>query len=57
MSGNFVKKIEHTGTISNGSESWDLITEDGLTVSYGIYIFHVKAPGLGEKIGKFALIK
>ena len=57
ISGRLVKTIEHRSTISNGSESWDLISDDGLTVSYGVYIFHVQAPGLGEKIGKFALIK
>ena len=26
-------------------------------ISYGIYIYHVDAPGVGEKIGKFAIIK
>ena len=57
MSGQHIKTIEHSGTIENGSESWDLVTEDGLTVSYGIYIFHVKVPKIGSKIGKFALIK
>lgn len=57
MSGQHIKTIIHNGTIQNGSESWNLVTEDGLTVSYGIYIFHVDAPNIGEKIGKFALIK
>ena len=57
MSGKLVKTIKHNSTLSDGSESWDLVTEDGLTVSFGIYIFHVDAPGLGSKIGKFALIK
>lgn len=57
MSGQHIKTIEHSGSIANGSESWDLVTEDGLTVSYGIYIFHVKVPNIGSKIGKFALIK
>ena len=57
MSGQHIKTIEHSGSIANGSESWDLVTEDGLTVSYGIYIFHVKVPKIGSKIGKFALIK
>jgi hypothetical protein len=26
-------------------------------VSYGVYIYHVDAPGIGEKIGRFSLIK
>ena len=57
ISGKLVKTIEHQSSISDGSESWDLISDDGLTVSYGVYLFHVQAPGIGEKIGQFALIK
>jgi len=56
-SGKLVKTLEHSGTGSNGSHPWDLTTDDGLTVSFGIYIFHVDAPGIGSKIGKFAIIK
>lgn len=59
MSGNLVKTIKHNGAIASaaGSESWDLNTEDGLPVSFGVYIYHVEAPGIGNKIGKFAIIK
>ncbi len=58
VSGKLVKKIEHSSsTMEDGSEPWDLISSDGLTVSYGVYIYHVEAPGIGSKIGKFALIK
>lgn len=37
--------------------SWDLLTYEGQRVAYGVYIFHVDAPGIGEKIGRFAVIK
>lgn len=37
--------------------SWDLLSFEGQRVAYGVYIFHVDAPGVGEKIGRFALIK
>ncbi|PKL82261.1 MAG: hypothetical protein CVV24_11015 [Ignavibacteriae bacterium HGW-Ignavibacteriae-3] len=37
--------------------SWDLLSSEGMRVSYGVYIFHVDIPGVGEKIGKFAVIK
>lgn len=57
VSGELVRTIEHDAPIIDGSESWDLLTRDNLAVSYGLYIFHVDAPGVGEKIGKFALIK
>ena len=57
MSGTLVKTIERDSFDDNGAESWDLTSEDGLTVAFGMYIYHVDAFELGEKIGKFALIK
>ncbi len=57
MSGQLVTVIEHNGFQDNGRESWDLTTDDGLEIAYGIYIFHVQAPGIGEKLGRFAVIK
>ncbi len=41
----------------NGALEWDLQTNDNLTVSYGMYLYHVEAPGIGEKTGTFAIIK
>ena len=41
----------------NGTVDWDLESDDNLTVSYGIYLFQVEAPGLGERTGTFAIIK
>jgi hypothetical protein len=38
-------------------EAWDLLSEDGLSVAFGVYIFHVETPSGNEKVGKFALIK
>lgn len=43
--------------LMNGTIEWDLESEDGLTVSYGVYLFHVDAPGLGDHTGTFAIIK
>ena len=57
VSGKLIKTIKHSSTMALGAEPWDLVSEDGLTVSYGIYVFHVDAPGIGSKVGKFALIK
>lgn len=41
----------------DGTVDWDLESEDNLTVSYGVYLFQVEAPGLGERTGTFAIIK
>lgn len=57
VSGELVKVIERDDIITNGTAEWDLLTKDNLTASYGIYIYHVEAPGIGEHIGKFAVIK
>ena len=57
VSGKLVTVIEHDGFQDNGRESWDLTTKDGLEIAYGTYFFHVEAPGIGEKIGRFAIIK
>ncbi len=57
LSGELVKTIHHTSTIDFGTGSWDLLTKDNLTASYGIYVYHIKAPGIGEKIGKMAIVK
>ncbi len=57
MAGKLVQVLEHDSPLSDGSESWDLVSKDGLTVAFGVYIFHVEAPGVGEYVGKFTLIK
>jgi len=55
--GYLVDTIEHDDTIYDGSESWDVLNKDGSEIAYGVYIYHVDAPGVGQKIGKFAIIK
>ncbi|MCI0690922.1 hypothetical protein L0337_02830 [candidate division KSB1 bacterium] len=57
VSGELVATIEHDTLIDDGTAVWDLLTRDKLAVSYGVYIYQVSAPDIGEKIGKFAVIK
>jgi hypothetical protein len=38
-------------------EPWDMLSKDGNEIAYGIYLYHVEAPGIGEKLGRFAVIK
>ena len=52
-SGNMVRELEG----DNGVAVWDLQTHEGLEVAYGMYFYYVKAEGIGEKTGKFAIIK
>ena len=55
--GYLVDELVHDTGIEDGSESWDMLSKDGMEIAYGVYIYHVEAPGLGEKVGKFAVIK
>jgi hypothetical protein len=56
--GQLVQILEHdTPLLEDGTEIWDMKTLDQLEIGYGAYIFHVDAAELGEKIGKFAVIK
>lgn len=37
--------------------SWDLLSDEGQRIAYGVYIYHIDVPNVGEKIGRFAVIK
>ena len=39
------------------SDSGDLRTSGKQDIAYGVYIYHIKAPGVGEHVGKFAVVK
>ncbi len=56
VDGELVQTLDHN-SIADGSESWNLNSKDGIEVAYGVYVYQVDAPGIGTKIGKFALIK
>ena len=55
--GQLIATLEHNESVWNGTEIWDMQTKDLLDISYGLYIYHVKTPNSGEKVGKFAVIK
>ncbi len=55
--GELVQKLDHYSSMDDGSESWNLRSKDGMDIAYGIYFFHVEAPGVGQKLGRFAVIK
>ena len=57
MAGYLIDEIEHTSEYEYGTHSWDMLSKDGLEIAYGLYIYHVNAPNVGEKTGKFAVIK
>ncbi|MBN2009637.1 hypothetical protein JW960_09870 [candidate division KSB1 bacterium] len=57
MSGHLVQTLYHESTVSDGQEPWNLVSRDGMNIAYGMYVYHVDAPGIGKKIGRFGVIK
>jgi hypothetical protein len=55
VTGELVDTIEKDDT--RDYAVWDLLTFESQQTAYGVYIYHVDAPGIGTKIGRFALIK
>jgi hypothetical protein len=57
VSGILVDLIEHDSVLDNGTAIWDMLSKDNLEISYGVYVYHIEAPGIGQKTGTFAIIK
>ena len=57
VNGELVNELQHDSPFNNGAEDWNMLTKDNLSISYGVYVFQIDAPGVGSKIGKFAVIK
>jgi len=55
MTGELVDTIHKDDTLSYAS--WNVLSYEGQRLAYGVYIYHVDVPGVGEKIGRFGLIK
>jgi hypothetical protein len=55
--GYLVDTIEHNTASNSGTAQWNLTSKDGIDVAFGIYLYHVDAPGIGTKVGKFGVIK
>ena len=56
--GELLRTLEHEGNdFNDGSISWDLLTDNSEDIAYGVYFYHVEAPGIGEYTDKFAIVK
>ena len=68
---NLIKIIYHDGNLNSfgtmggttpvggtgGTEFWNLLTYNSQMIASGMYLYHIEAPGIGNKIGKFAVIQ
>jgi len=57
ISGHLVQTLQHSGTYADGQEAWNLTSRDGMDIAFGVYVYHVEAPGIGTKIDRFAILK
>jgi hypothetical protein len=55
ITGELVDTIEKNDNRSTAI--WDLLTFESQETAYGVYIYHVDAPGVGIKIGRLGIIK
>ena len=58
VSGILVDEIDVNNDLDDGMAYWDLLSNEGLEVAAGMYIYHVQSQ-INEqyKLGKFAIIK
>jgi len=60
ISGVLVDEINVFNSTNKGIAYWDLLTNEGLEVSAGMYVYHVESfteGSIGSKVGKFGVIK
>jgi hypothetical protein len=57
VAGQLVQTLNVNNPIETDRYIWNMLTKDNLELAYGVYVYHVEAPGIGEKVGKFAVIK
>lgn len=57
-SGDLIRTLHHDGSLENGSVRWDVRTEEGLDIAFGVYFYVVEVEGISDKkMGKIAIIK
>ncbi len=57
INGELINTLYHDKELNNGTYDWNMLTSDNLAISYGVYIYHIEAKDIGDKTGKFAIIK
>lgn len=55
ITGELVKTIAKNDMKSYAT--WNLLSYEGHRIAYGVYIYHVDVPNVGEKIGRIGVIK
>jgi hypothetical protein len=57
LTGELVRTLQHSSDVNGSSiEKWDLKTEFGSEVAYGVYLYHINSD-VGKKMGKIAIMR
>ncbi|OGF16166.1 MAG: hypothetical protein A2509_00970 [Candidatus Edwardsbacteria bacterium RIFOXYD12_FULL_50_11] len=59
LAGDLIRVLNHQSTFNdnNGTERWDILSTYDERPASGVFIYQIDAPGIGTKLGKFAVIK
>lgn len=57
VGGDLVRQWEHQGPSGGGNSDWNTRNANGDLVVSGVYIYHVKSAGGGERVGKFIIVR
>ncbi|MFZ5518575.1 MAG: hypothetical protein ACOY90_18240 [Candidatus Zhuqueibacterota bacterium] len=55
--GQLINTIEHDNELDDGAEIWNMLTKDNMEIGFGIFIYYIDADEVGQRTGKFAVIK
>jgi hypothetical protein len=56
-SGLLIRTLRHDSEEGDGSETWDLLTEENMRAVSGLYIYQVEADDGKTAVGKFAIVR
>ncbi len=59
LAGDLIRVLNHDVSAGSdyGAAKWDLLTTYDKRPASGVYVYQIDAPGIGTKLGKFAIIK
>jgi len=58
LSGLLIRELEHNEEGDDGTERWDLLTEERMLCTSGLYIYQVEDRGSGKTaVGKFVIVR
>jgi hypothetical protein len=57
VSGLLIRTLDHEIMTDDGTERWDLLTDEGMNCTSGLYVYQVEDERGKTKVGKFAIVR